>query len=104
MAKKIKITQVKSSIGSQKVKHVRTLRALGLKKNYRTIYRNDTPQIRGMIRKIDHLVRWEEVDEKDLPVSEKRSLGLKPVEKAGSAKGGSSASPAKDAGKPEDSK
>jgi len=104
MAKKLKITQVKSGIGSQKVKHIRTLRALGLKRNYGTIYKDDTPQIRGMIRKINHLVRWEEVDEKDLPVAEKRSSGLKPVRKAGSSKGAKGGPQAKDAGKPDDSK
>ena len=49
---KIKITLVKSKIGSDKTQ-VGTIQALGLKKT--------TPQILGMVAKISHLVRVEEV-------------------------------------------
>lgn len=58
----LKITQVRSVIGSQEQKHKRVMRALGFRKNYRTLYKNDTPQIRGMINKVLHLVAVEETD------------------------------------------
>ncbi len=71
MAKKIRITQVRSVIGSQERKHKRVMISLGFRKNYRTLYKNDTPQIRGMLQKVRHLVTWEEIDEKDVPTASK---------------------------------
>ena len=60
MAETIKVTLVKSSIGSiEKIKA--TLTGLGLTKLNKTITRKDTPEIRGMIAKVSHLVRIEEV-------------------------------------------
>lgn len=67
MAKMLKMTQVRSIIGSQEKKHKRVMRSLGFKRNYRTLYKNDTPQIRGMLAKVRHLVVFEEIDEKDVP-------------------------------------
>lgn len=58
--KQIKITQKKSVIGAGK-KQKATVRALGLRRNYRTVIQNDTPAIRGMITKVQHLVDIEEV-------------------------------------------
>jgi large subunit ribosomal protein L30 len=58
---KLRITQVRSTIrkpGDQK----RTITALGLRKLHQTVEHNDTPQIRGMIDKVSHLVRVEEVE------------------------------------------
>lgn len=55
----IKITQVKSTIrrpGNQK----RTIEALGLGRLHRTVEHTDTPQIRGMLARVQHLVRIEE--------------------------------------------
>ena len=60
MAKKIKITQVRSII-DQIEPQKRTIRALGLGRPNYHVVKNDTPQIRGMIRKVIHLVRVEEV-------------------------------------------
>jgi len=80
MAKKLKITQVRSIIGTQRKKHRSVMKALGFRKNYRTIYKNDTPQIRGMIQKVRHLVVWEEVDEKDVPAAAEKSKGYTVVE------------------------
>jgi len=62
MAKKkqLKITQKKSVIGTNK-KQRATVRALGLRRNYRSVVQNDTPAIRGMIKKVQHLVDVEEV-------------------------------------------
>ncbi|RMG68848.1 MAG: 50S ribosomal protein L30 [Calditrichaeota bacterium] len=64
MAKKekmLKITQVRSLI-DQKPKHRKTIEALGLKRIRHTVVKKDTPQIRGMIRKVSHLVSVEEID------------------------------------------
>lgn len=52
----IKIVQVRSSIKSPKVQKL-TLKALGLKKLNRVKEHNDTPQIRGMIVAVKHLVK-----------------------------------------------
>jgi len=59
VAKKIKITLVKSPIGYSK-RQKGTVRALGLKKINQTVEQEDTPVIRGMIAKIRHLVKVEE--------------------------------------------
>ena len=57
----LKVTQVRSVIGS-KQGHKRTVRALGLKRIRDTRVHEDTPQIRGMLHKVRHLVSYEEVD------------------------------------------
>jgi len=57
--KKLHITLVKSPIGySQRQKG--TVRALGLRRIGHTVEQVDTPVIRGMLRKVSHLVRVEE--------------------------------------------
>jgi large subunit ribosomal protein L30 len=58
----LKVTQTKSVIGSQEG-HKRTVRALGLKRIRDSRVHEDTPQIRGMIHKVRHLVKVEEVEE-----------------------------------------
>ena len=56
----LKITQIKSAIGyKQKAKS--TLAALGLKKVSQSVEKTDTPQIRGMLKKIEYLVKVEKV-------------------------------------------
>ena len=57
-AKKIKVTLVKSGI-ARPGKHKAILIGLGLKKLNKTIIRLDTPEIRGMINKVIHLVQVE---------------------------------------------
>ena len=57
-AKKIKITLVKSGI-ARPGKHKAILIGLGLKKLNKAIIRLDTPEIRGMINKVSHLVQVE---------------------------------------------
>lgn len=52
---KIKIKLVKSPIGKV-VAHKRTVEALGLRKVGQVVEKEDTPQIRGMIQKVDHMV------------------------------------------------
>lgn len=56
----LRITQIRSRIG-HKPKAKRTLDALGLRKTNRTVEKNDTPAIRGMIKKINFLLKVEEV-------------------------------------------
>jgi len=56
LAKKLRITQVRSKIG-QTAKHRGTLRALGLGKIGRTAEHEESPQLAGMLRKVRHLVR-----------------------------------------------
>lgn len=63
MAKKLKVTQIRSLIGSIP-KHRRTMKALGFHRMQETLEKADTPQIRGMLRQIRHLVKVEEVDSK----------------------------------------
>ena len=57
---KIKIIQIRSIIDRPKDQK-RTIKALGLgRPNWERVH-NDTPQIRGMVRKVTHLVRVEEI-------------------------------------------
>jgi large subunit ribosomal protein L30 len=56
---KIKVTQIKSGIGSTK-RQKRTLEALGIRKMNNTIEVKNTPQIQGMITKVRHLLKVEE--------------------------------------------
>jgi large subunit ribosomal protein L30 len=60
MAKQIKITQVVSQNDCLEVQK-RTIKALGLGRPHYSTVKNDTPQIRGMINVIKHLVTVEEV-------------------------------------------
>jgi large subunit ribosomal protein L30 len=60
MAGTIKITQVRSII-DQLEPMKRTIKALGLGRPHRFVVKRDTPAIRGMIRKVHHLVTVEEV-------------------------------------------
>ncbi|MFH1940549.1 MAG: 50S ribosomal protein L30 [bacterium] len=57
---KLKITQVRSAIRRQE-NQKRTIKALGLHRLHHTVIHQDVPQIRGMIRKVAHLIRVEEV-------------------------------------------
>ena len=57
---KLKVTQVRSSIGV-KPKQRGTLRALGLGKIGSTNVLPDRPEIRGMLARVPHLVRVEEI-------------------------------------------
>jgi len=60
MAKKLKITQIKSGIG-YKPKAKATLAALGLRKMNQTVEHDDNSVIRGMINVIPYLLKVEEV-------------------------------------------
>ena len=57
---KLKITLEKSLIG-RKDDQIATAHALGLRKIRATVEQNDNPQIRGIVNKISHLVKVEEI-------------------------------------------
>ncbi len=59
-AKKLHITYVRSSIGYSR-RQKGTIRALGLKRLGDTVEHEDTPVIRGMVHKVQHLVQVDEV-------------------------------------------
>jgi large subunit ribosomal protein L30 len=57
---KLKITQIRSAI-DRRFDQKQTIRALGIRRMQGTVVHEDTPQIRGMIAKVSHLLRVEEV-------------------------------------------
>jgi len=57
---KLKITQIRSTIRRPE-KQKRIVEALGFRKMNQSVIQPDNPQIRGMIRKVAHLVRVEEM-------------------------------------------
>jgi large subunit ribosomal protein L30 len=61
MAKRLKITQTRSAI-NRHFKQKRTIKALGISRLNRPVTHDDTPQIRGMVYKVRHLLHVEEVD------------------------------------------
>ena len=61
MADKIKVTLIKSSIGNRK-NQKENLKGLGLKKINNSRILENTPSVRGMIQKVQHLVRIETIE------------------------------------------
>ena len=59
--KTLRITQVRSAIGLPKDQRA-TVRALGIKRMHDTVEKADSPQVRGMVFKVKHLVEVEERD------------------------------------------
>ena len=59
MARKLKITQTKSASGHPRDQGA-TVRALGIRRMQQVVVHTDTPQIRGMVFKVRHLVKVEE--------------------------------------------
>ena len=58
---KLKVTQIKSKV-SEKQNQRDTLRSLGLKRIGDSVVRDDTPQNRGYVKIVAHLVKVEEID------------------------------------------
>ncbi|WP_061960958.1 50S ribosomal protein L30 [Demequina flava] len=58
---RLKVQQKKSTIGI-KPQHRETLRSLGLKRIGDIVVKEDRPEIRGMVKAVDHLVAVEEVE------------------------------------------
>jgi large subunit ribosomal protein L30 len=57
--RRVRVTQVRSQIGFDRRQRA-TLRGLGILRIHQTVELEDTPQVRGMIRKVEHLVKVEE--------------------------------------------
>jgi large subunit ribosomal protein L30 len=57
----LKVTQIRSTIGTKR-NHRESLRTLGLRGIRQTTVREDTPQVRGLIHTVRHLVTVEEVN------------------------------------------
>ena len=58
---RLEITQRRSAIGRAKNQKA-TIEALGLKRLHHQVVHEDSPQIRGMIAKVSHLLEVEEVE------------------------------------------
>jgi len=58
---KIEITLKNSPIGRKQDQRA-TLRGLGLRKLHQTVVRENTPAVRGMVKKVIHLVEFTELD------------------------------------------
>jgi large subunit ribosomal protein L30 len=56
---RVRVTQVRSQIGFDRRQRA-TLRGLGIRRMHQTVELEDTPQVRGMIRKVEHLLKVEE--------------------------------------------
>ena len=59
MARKLRIRQIKSASGHRS-EQARTIRALGIRRLNQVVEHADTPQVRGMVFKVRHLVQVEE--------------------------------------------
>ncbi len=59
--KTLRITLIRSAIGYSEM-HKKTLRALGLRHLHQVIEQPDTPSLRGMLSKVNYLVKIEEVE------------------------------------------
>lgn len=62
MAKKLAITLTRSVVGRPEDQRV-TVKTLGLRKLHQTVVHNDNPAIRGMINKVSHLVKVQELEQ-----------------------------------------
>ena len=58
---RLKITQIRSGIGNKENQR-QTLRSLGLKRVHDVVIKEDRPEIRGMVKTVQHLVSVEEVE------------------------------------------
>ncbi|MCG3157953.1 MAG: 50S ribosomal protein L30 [bacterium] len=58
--KKLKVTQIRSVIGHLQNQKL-TMKALGLRRIRQSVVHRDTPQIRGMLAKVKHLVTVEQI-------------------------------------------
>jgi large subunit ribosomal protein L30 len=62
MARKLRIRQVRSAL-RRDARQGKTVRALGLRRLHQAVVVGDTPQVRGMIEQVRHLVTVEEISE-----------------------------------------
>jgi large subunit ribosomal protein L30 len=61
MKKKLRITQIKSTIGRDP-KQRRVVKGLGLRGLGKSVVRDNSPAVRGMVKKVIHLLKIEEID------------------------------------------
>ena len=73
---KLKVTQVRSVIDRPRDQK-QTVRRLGLHRINDSVVKDDRPEIRGMIAKVGHLVRVEEVADDDQKDDRKKDTGGK---------------------------
>ena len=66
---KLRVTYSKSAIGYT-VRQKATIKALGFNRLYQTLEHDDTPAVRGMIRKVSHLLTVEEVATSEVATQE----------------------------------
>ncbi|MCZ6734080.1 MAG: 50S ribosomal protein L30 [Gammaproteobacteria bacterium] len=59
-SKKLKVTLLRSPIGTGR-RHLACVRGLGLRRIRHEVVLEDTPAVRGMIRKVSYLLKWEEL-------------------------------------------
>jgi large subunit ribosomal protein L30 len=64
MARYLRITQKRSAIRRQE-RQKRTIRALGIHRLHESVEHKDSPQIRGMVNAVHHLVEVEELEKED---------------------------------------
>ena len=64
MSGRLRITPVRSLIGRPQDQRA-TVEALGLKRIRHTVTQLDRPEIRGMLRKVPHLVTWDELPDEE---------------------------------------
>ena len=62
MSRKLRLTQVRSLIDRPEDQK-RTVRSLGLLRIRHSVVKEDRPEIRGMVAKVSHIVKLEEVEE-----------------------------------------
>ncbi len=62
MSKRLRIRQTASTIGRSKDQK-KVIEALGLRRLHQVVVYDDTPQVRGMVNKVSHLIEVEEVSE-----------------------------------------
>ena len=62
MGRRIRITQVRSALGRQRIQQ-RTLDALGIRRHQQSVVHDDTPAVRGMIAKVGHLLEVTEAED-----------------------------------------
>ncbi len=62
MSKKLRIRQIMSTIGRSKDQK-KVIEALGLRRLHQVVVHDDSPQVRGMINKVTHLLEVEEVSQ-----------------------------------------
>ncbi|MCF8075665.1 MAG: 50S ribosomal protein L30 [Desulfotignum sp.] len=60
MADKLRITQIRSTIG-RPAKHGRIVRSLGITRMHQTVEHKNDPVILGQVKKVSHLLKVEEV-------------------------------------------